>query len=384
MVKKEMMALILAGGQGSRLGALTKNVAKPAVAFGGKYKIIDFVLSNCSNSGIDTVGVLTQYKPLDLNAHIGIGTPWDLDIHHGGVSILPPYMDEKVGTWYKGTANAVYQNLGYLDRYDPEYVLILSGDHIYKMDYSKMLKYHKEKEADATIAVIDVTNEEAKRFGIMNTNADGRIIEFEEKPKKPKSTLASMGVYIFNYKTLKRFLIDDEADEKSAHDFGKNIIPAMLTSFQKLYTYRFEGYWRDIGTIESIWDTNMDLIRPDNDLDLFSDSWKIYTKSSDLPPQYVGPTAKICNSLISEGCQIYGTVENSIIFPGVTILENSLVKDSIIMSDTVIESDVAIRKAILCNHVLVHGKNEIGDGESIEVVEEDSEIASDSYAKAVG
>lgn len=247
-----------------------------------------------------------------------------------------------------------------------------------------MLKYHKEKEADATIAVIDVTNEEAKRFGIMNTNADGRIIEFEEKPKKPKSTLASMGVYIFNYKTLKRFLIDDEADEKSAHDFGKNIIPAMLTSFQKLYTYRFEGYWRDIGTIESIWDTNMDLIRPDNDLDLFSDSWKIYTKSSDLPPQYVGPTAKICNSLISEGCQIYGTVENSIIFPGVTILENSLVKDSIIMSDTVIESDVAIRKAILCNHVLVHGKNEIGDGETIEVVEEDSEIASDSYAKAVG
>ncbi len=378
MVKKDMVALILAGGQGSRLGELTKKVAKPAVAFGGKYKIIDFALSNCSNSGIDTVGVLTQYRPLDLNAHIGIGAPWDLDMRHGGVSILPPYMQKDVVTWYKGTANAVFQNLEYLDRYDPEYVLVLSGDHIYKMDYSKMLKYHKKKEADATIAVIDVSYEEAKRFGIMNVDDDGRIVEFEEKPANPKSTLASMGVYIFNYQTLKKFLIDDEADEKSDHDFGKNIIPKMLKEFKKLYTYSFDGYWRDIGTIESIWETNMDLLRPDSGLDMYEDKWKIYTASTYSPAQYIGENAELDNSMISEGCIVKGKVKNSIVFTGAVVEEGAVVEDSLIMLDSVIKSGAHVKKAIICNRAAIGENVSVGDGETIKVVGEDCIITADT------
>ena len=378
MVKKDMVALILAGGQGSRLGELTKKVAKPAVAFGGKYRIIDFALSNCSNSGIDTVGVLTQYRPLDLNAHIGIGAPWDLDMRHGGVSILPPYMQKDVVTWYKGTANAVFQNLEYLDRYDPEYVLVLSGDHIYKMDYSKMLKYHKKKEADATIAVIDVSYEEAKRFGIMNVDDDGRIVEFEEKPANPKSTLASMGVYIFNYQTLKRFLIDDEADEKSDHDFGKNIIPKMLKEFKKLYTYSFDGYWRDIGTIESIWETNMDLLRPDSGLDMYEDKWKIYTASTYSPAQYIGENAELDNSMISEGCIVKGKVKNSIVFTGAVVEEGAVVEDSLIMLDSVIKSGAHVKKAIICNRAAIGENVSVGDGETIKVVGEDCIITADT------
>ena len=382
MVKKDMVALILAGGQGSRLGELTKKVAKPAVAFGGKYKIIDFALSNCSNSGIDTVGVLTQYRPLDLNAHIGIGAPWDLDMRHGGVSILPPYMQKDVVTWYKGTANAVYQNLEYLDRFDPEYVLVLSGDHIYKMDYSKMLKYHKKRGADATIAVIDVSYEEAKRFGIMNTNDEGRIIEFEEKPKVPKSTLASMGVYIFNYQMLKKFLIDDEADKNSEHDFGKNIIPSMLRNFKKLYTYAFDGYWRDIGTIDSIWETNMDLLRPDSGLDMYEDKWRIYTASTYSPALYIGETADLENSMISEGCVVKGTVKNSIVFTGAVIEEGAVVEDSLIMLDAVVKSGAHIKKSIICNRATIGEDVCVGDGENIKVVGEDCVVTADTDCAA--
>lgn len=369
-----MVALILAGGQGNRLGELTKNVAKPAVAFGGKYKIIDFALSNCSNSGIDTVGVLTQYRPLDLNAHIGIGAPWDLDMRHGGVSILPPYMQKDVVTWYKGTANAVYQNLEYLDRYDPDQVLILSGDHIYKMDYSKMLKYHKKTGADATIAVINVGYEEAKRFGIMNVNDEGRIIEFEEKPAKPKSTLASMGVYIFDYQTLRKFLIEDEANTASAHDFGKNIIPAMLRNFKKLYTYNFDGYWRDIGTIDSIWETNMDVIRPDSGLDLFDDTWRIYTTSTYSPAQFIGSTAHLENSMISEGCIVKGTVKNSIVFTGAVIEEGAVVEDSLVMLDSVIKGGAHVKKSIICNRSVIGENAVVGDGNEIQVIGEDCEV----------
>lgn len=381
MAKKDMVALILAGGQGNRLGELTKNVAKPAVSFGGKYKIIDFALSNCSNSGIDTVGVLTQYRPLDLNAHIGIGAPWDLDMRHGGVSILPPYMQKDVVTWYKGTANAVYQNLEYLDRYDPDHVLILSGDHIYKMDYSKMLKAHKKSGADATIAVINVGYEEAKRFGIMNADETGRIVEFEEKPANPKSTLASMGVYIFDYQTLKKFLIEDEAKPDSSHDFGKNIIPAMLGASKKLCTYRYDGYWRDIGTIQSIWDTNMDVIRPNSGLDLFNDKWKIYTSSTYSPPQFIGSTAKIENSMIAEGCIIKGHVKNSIIFTGAVVEEGAVIEDSLIMLDCVIKSGTHIKKSIICNRSVVKEGISIGNGQDIMIVGEDKVVSDPSDAK---
>ena len=287
MIHKNMVALILAGGQGSRLGAMTRKVAKPAVPFGGKYRIIDFALSNCSNSGIDTVGILTQYKPQQLSSHIGIGTPWDLDRVHGGVAILPPYMSEAGGDWYRGTANAVYQNLGYLDQFDPSYVLILSGDHIYKMDYRKMLDAHIAAGADATIAVIDVPLEEASRFGIMNTDETGRITSFDEKPEHPKSTLASMGIYIFSYANLKKHLEDDALDPASDNDFGKNIIPAMLAAGENLQAYRFEGYWKDVGTVQSFWEANMDLLKADNDVKLFQNDWKLYTETASIPSQYI-------------------------------------------------------------------------------------------------
>ena len=374
MTKKEIVAMILAGGQGSRLGVLTKDLAKPAVPFGGKYKIIDFPLSNCSNSGIYTVGVLTQYKPLELNSHIGIGDTWDLDRRNGGVRILPPYQKEKGGDWYKGTANAIYQNVAFIEMHDPEYVLILSGDHIYKMDYDKMLDFHKEKQADATIAVIDVPLKEASRFGIMNTNDDLSIYEFEEKPENPKSTNASMGIYIFNWKVLKRALEEDELDELSSNDFGKNIIPKMLEEGRKLVAYPFKGYWKDVGTIESLWEANMDLLKDENELSLHDDEWKIYSANPVRPAQYIGPEAKIKNSLIVEGCIVNGIVENSVLFQGVHVGENTVIRNSVIMPNTIIKENSVIDKAIIGSEVHILSNCNVGNGDSISVIASNENI----------
>ena len=368
MSKKEIIAMILAGGQGSRLGVLTKKLAKPAVPFGGKYRIIDFPLSNCSNSGIYTVGILTQYKPLELNTHIGIGSPWDLDRRDGGVSILPPYQGEKGGKWYRGTANAIYQNIEYIDRYNPEYVLILSGDHIYKMNYDDMLNFHKEKCADATIAVIDVDIRETSRFGIMNTRDDLSIYEFEEKPIKAKSTKASMGIYIFNWKVLREFLIMDENDKLSENDFGKNIIPKMLESNINLFAYPFKGYWKDVGTIRSLWEANMDLLNIENKLNLYDNNWKIYSENIASPAQYIGNNSEINESLVVEGCIIEGNVEHSVIFQGVKIGKNSIIKNSVIMNNTIIEDNVIINKAIIGSNAKINRNCNIGDGEKIAVI----------------
>ncbi|MCB2353497.1 glucose-1-phosphate adenylyltransferase [Clostridium estertheticum] len=377
MVKKEMIAMILAGGQGSRLKQLTKMTAKPAVPFGGKYRIIDFSLSNCSNSDIDTVGVLTQYQPLALNSHIGIGAPWDLDRRNGGVSLLPPYQSEDGGNWYKGTADAIFQNTNYIDSFDPEYVLILSGDHIYKMDYSKMLDYHKEKGADVTIAVIEVPKDECSRFGIMNTLDDGSIFEFEEKPKDPKSNLASMGVYIFNWSALKQLLRDDNRDEISSNDFGKNIIPKMLNNNQKLFAYHFKGYWRDVGTIESLWSANMDLLSDDNELDIHDDKWRIYTVNPMLPPQYIGPDAIINNAMLNEGCTVLGEVSNCVLFQGVHVGKGTKISNSVIMPNTKIGNNVVIDKAIIGNDVIIRRNSYIGNGRDIIVIEKGREIKAD-------
>ncbi|STB71445.1 glucose-1-phosphate adenylyltransferase [Clostridium baratii] len=368
MINKEVVAMILAGGQGSRLGVLTKNLAKPAVPFGGKYRIIDFPLSNCANSGIYTVGVLTQYKPLELNNHIGIGDAWDLDRRDGGVSILPPYQEEQGGDWYKGTANAIYQNIGYIDKYDPEYVLILSGDHIYKMDYDNMLEFHKEKNADVTIAVIEVTMEEATRFGIMNTREDLSIYEFEEKPKFPKSNKASMGVYIFNWKELKKYLKEDELDSTSSNDFGKNIIPKMLKDNKRMVAYPFKGYWKDVGTIDSLWEANMDLLLNRNELDLNASEWKIYSKNPVRPAQFIGNEARVKNSLITEGCMIYGDIENSVISQGVSVGKNVVIKDSVIMPNVRIEDNVIINKAIVGSDAVIGKGCKVGDGVNVSVV----------------
>lgn len=368
MINKEVVAMILAGGQGSRLGVLTKNLAKPAVPFGGKYRIIDFPLSNCANSGIYTVGVLTQYKPLELNNHIGIGDAWDLDRRDGGVSILPPYQEEQGGDWYKGTANAIYQNIGYIDKYDPEYVLILSGDHIYKMDYDNMLEFHKEKNADVTIAVIEVTMEEAIRFGIMNTREDLSIYEFEEKPKFPKSNKASMGVYIFNWKELKKYLKEDELDSTSSNDFGKNIIPKMLKDNKRMVAYPFKGYWKDVGTIDSLWEANMDLLLNRNELDLNASEWKIYSKNPVRPAQFIGNEARVKNSLITEGCMIYGDIENSVISQGVSVGKNVVIKDSVIMPNVRIEDNVIINKAIVGSDAVIGKGCKVGDGVNVSVV----------------
>jgi glucose-1-phosphate adenylyltransferase len=368
--KKEMIAMILAGGQGSRLGILTKGVAKPAVPFGGKYRIIDFPLSNCSNSGIDTVGVLTQYRPYTLNSHIGIGTPWDLDRNNGGVSILPPYMTEQGGDWYKGTANAIYQNMNYIDGYNPEYVLILSGDHIYKMNYEAMLDYHKENNADATIAVIDVSLEEASRFGIMNARENYEIYEFEEKPKQPKSTLASMGIYIFTWDVLRQFLIKDEADKTSQNDFGKNIIPSLLNADKKLMAYPFKGYWKDVGTVESLWQANMDLLDNSNELNIHDKNWKIYSVSPIMPSQYIANTAVVKNSLITEGCIILGEVENSILFPGVKVGPGVKISDSVIMANTKVKAGATVNKAIIGGDVIIEESSKVGNGQKIAVVGE--------------
>jgi len=352
--------MLLAGGQGSRLYALTSNVAKPAVNFGSKYRIIDFPLSNCINSGIDTVGVLTQYQPLELNDYIGNGEPWDLDRTWGGVHVLPPYQRSRGGDWYKGTANAIYQNMGFIDRYDPDYVLVLSGDHIYKMDYDKMLDFHKKNNADCTIAVIEVTLQEAKRFGIMNTDADNRIFEFEEKPAKPKSTKASMGVYIFNKNVLFEYLKADEEDKKSSKDFGKNIIPAMLRDGKRMYAYGFSGYWKDVGTIDSLWEANMDLLGEKPVLDLNDPSWKIYYRHTPENPHYIGEDAKVKNSALAEGCEIDGTVENSVLFTNITVEKGAVVRDSVIMGDCVIKAGARVEYAILDNGVVVGENARVG------------------------
>lgn len=368
MQKKEVIALILAGGQGARLKSLTTNVAKPAVPYGGKYRIIDFTLSNCANSNIDTVGILTQYQPLALNSHVGIGIPWDLDRRHGGVRILPPYTSVEGGKWYLGTANAIYENINFIQMYDPEYVLILSGDHIYKMDYSKMLEAHKHKGADVTISVIDVPLEEASRFGILNTKDDLRIYEFDEKPKQPKSTLASMGVYIFTWSALKQYLLKDNLDPESEHDFGKNIIPSMLEANLKLYAYIFEGYWKDVGTIHSFWEGNMDLLDRDNTLDLYDDSWRIYTKNDDLPPQYIGEKAIIENCMVNEGCEIHGTLKHSILFTEIHVGEGAVVEDSILFPGVKVGAGAKVYKAIVTEDYIIEPGEVIGNPEGQEIL----------------
>ena len=351
--KKTCVAMLLAGGQGSRLGILTKKVAKPAVPYGGKYRIIDFPLSNCTNSGIDTVGVLTQYQPLELNAYIGSGAPWDLDITNGGVFVLPPYQKGKSGEWYRGTANAIYQNIAFIEQYNPDYVLILSGDHIYKMDYNAMLNYHIRHGADATIAVREVPWEEASRFGIMNTDSDDRIIEFEEKPKNPKSNKASMGVYIFTWEKLRHYLEEDEADKKSSNDFGKNIIPNMLNDKQVLVAYSFSGYWKDVGTIESLWEANMDLLETPMPIDMHDKRWRIFAKNPGMAPHYIAKGATVRDSLITEGCEVYGNVNHSILFAGVIIEEGAKVESSVIMPGSIIKRGAVVRRAIVAENAVV-------------------------------
>ena len=357
--KKECVAMLLAGGQGSRLYTLTEKTAKPAVQFGGKYRIIDFPMSNCVNSGIYTVGVLTQYQPLVLNEYIGNGEPWDLDRVASGVRVLPPYQGSNGADWYKGTANAIYQNLNFIDRYDPDYVLILSGDHIYKMDYSKMLKQHKETGADCTIAVLDVPLDQASRFGIMNTDEDNRILEFEEKPPHPKSTKASMGIYIFNRKLLAEYLIRDEADPNSSKDFGKNVIPAMLNDGCRMFAYAFEGYWKDVGTIGSLWEANMDLLGSDPAFHLHDPAWRIYFRNNAEPPHLIGDFARVTNSMITEGCEIQGVVENCVLSAGVKVARGAYVKDSVIMSG------VTIGEGATVNYSIIDSDTEIGAGSVI-------------------
>ena len=354
--------MLLAGGQGSRLGILTKNVAKPAVPYGGKYRIIDFPLSNCTNSGIDTVGVLTQYQPLELNSYIGSGAPWDLDISNGGgVFVLPPYQTVKGSEWYRGTANAIYQNLSFIEEYNPDYVLILSGDHIYKMDYNAMLTDHIRNDADATIAVRPVPWEEASRFGIMNTDDENRIIEFEEKPKKPNSNKASMGVYIFTWEKLRKYLIDDENDKKSSNDFGKNIIPAMLGAQERMFAYNFEGYWKDVGTIESLWEANMDLLMENPPINLHDKGWRIYARNPGFPPHYVAKGASITDSLVTEGSEIYGNVHHSIIFAGVTVEEGANVQDSVIMPGSIIKRGAVVRRTIVAENAVIGAGAIVGE-----------------------
>ena len=359
-MKKSCIAMLLAGGQGSRLYALTQNVAKPSVPFGGKYRIIDFPLSNCANSGIDTVGVLTQYKPLQLNSYIGTGQPWDLDVSDGGVYILPPYLGaHEQGSWFTGTANAIYQNLAFIENYDPENVLILSGDHIYKMDYAKMLKEHLEKDAACTIAVLQVSLEEATRFGIMNVGEDGYVSEFEEKPKHPKSDLASMGIYIFNWQKLCKYLIEDEADPNSSKDFGKNIIPNMLKNGEKLWPYRFDGYWRDVGTITSLWDANMDMLSTTL-INLYDPDWPISSRSPVCPPHYTGKKAEIVHSIVTEGCEIEGHVENSVLSPSVRVGEGAKVLYSVLMPGAVVEPGATVEYAIVGENTVIKAGAHVG------------------------
>lgn len=359
--KNECIAMLLAGGQGSRLGVLTKNIAKPAVPYGGKYRIIDFPLSNCVNSGIYTVGVLTQYQPLELNDYIGNGGPWDLDRANGGVHILSPYQQIEGTEWYKGTANAIYQNIQFIDRYNPEYVAILSGDHIYKMDYAKMLQYHKEKDAACTIAMLEVPWEEASRFGLMFVDDDGRITAFEEKPKNPKSNKASMGVYMFTWEKLRKYLIDDEADPDSSNDFGKNVIPAMHEAGERLFAYGFDGYWKDVGTIDSLWEANLDLLNPKANIDLSDNSWKIYGRGAVTAPQYVSDKAVIENSLAAEGCEIEGKVDYSVLFSNVTVEEGAFVDYSIVMPGAVIKKGAVVQYAMVAENAVIEEGAVVGE-----------------------
>lgn len=384
--KQEIVAMLLAGGQGTRLQVLTKDMAKPAVPFGGKYRIIDFPLSNCANSGISTVGVLTQFMPLELNSYMGNGNPWDLDRVDGGLTILPPYTAGKTGEWYKGTANAIYQNIKYIEQYDPEYVLILSGDHIYKMNYNKMLEFHKEKKADLTVAHINVPLEEASRFGILNTDDDLRIVEFLEKPEHPVSTKASMGIYIFNWKVLKEYLIRDEENPESEKDFGKNIIPMLLEEDRRIYAYPFAGYWKDVGTIESLWEANMDLIKRKEDFNISDKTWKIYYRHEGRLPQYIGESAEVTESMISDGTIVLGKVHESIVSSGVSIAQNSRVLGSIIMQNAVIEEGATVVNSIIAEGTVVKSGVTVGHEEielgkdmitvigNFEVVEEDTKV----------
>ena len=358
---KECIAMLLAGGQGSRLYALTRKLAKPAVPFGGKYRIIDFPLSNCVNSGIDTVGILTQYQPLVLNDYIGNGQPWDLDRLYGGVHVLPPYQTATGSDWYKGTANAIYQNINFIERYDPQYVVILSGDHIYKMDYSEMLAFHKEKGADCTIAVLEVPWEEAPRFGIMTADADGTITKFEEKPKQPQSNLASMGIYVFTWEKLRKYLVEDEADKTSSNDFGKNIIPNMLADNQKMVAWPFDGYWKDVGTIDSLWEANMEVLDPENSgIDVFDEEWKIYSRNPVLPAQKIGPRAVVEDSLVTEGCRIYGSVKHSVLSAGVVVEDGATVEDAVLMDGVVVKAGAVVKRCILAEDVVVGAGAKVG------------------------
>lgn len=369
--KMECIAMLLAGGQGSRLGILTKNIAKPAVPYGGKYRIIDFPLSNCVNSGISTVGVLTQYQPLELNDYIGNGQAWDLDRANGGVHILSPYQQIKGTEWYKGTANAIYQNINFIDRYSPEYVAVLSGDHIYKMDYNKMLEYHKENDAACTIAMLEVPWEEASRFGLMITNEDNSIAEFEEKPKNPRSNKASMGVYIFTWSKLRQYLIDDEADPNSSNDFGHDVIPKMHANGERMFAYLFDGYWKDVGTIDSLWEANLDLLNPKVDLDLSDPTWKIYSRTPVAPPHYVSADATVQNSMIAEGSRVFGDVDFSILFSNVTVEEGAVVRDSIVMPGTVVKSGATVQYAIVAENAVIEKDAVVGQRpEDMENLEE--------------
>ena len=385
MRKKKCVAMLLAGGQGSRLYALTNNIAKPAVSFGGKYRIIYFPLSNCVNSGIDTVGVLTQYQPMILNNYIGNGQPWDLDRNFGGVHILPPYQGKNSSDWYKGTANAIYQNIRFMSQYNPDYVLVLSGDHIYKMNYALMLNYHILNNADCTIAAINVPIEEASRFGVLNTNADGSIYEFEEKPKKPKSTLASMGIYIFSAEKLYKYLEEDNANPNSSNDFGKDILPKMLADGQKMMAYEFEGYWKDVGTIDSLFEANMDLLGDNPKFDVGDNSWKIQSRSPLAPPHFIGEGAKVDNSIIMSGCEIFGTVENSILSSDVIVKKGAVVKNSIIMGDVKIEEDAVIEYSIIDENVSISKNARVGqpktDNKGIAVIGRNTVIGKDAIVE---
>ena len=383
MKKKRCIAMLLAGGQGSRLGLLTKVVAKPAVPFGGKYRIIDFPLSNCANSGIDVVGVLTQYQPLELNRYIGSGQPWDLDLTNGGVFVLPPYMKAKSGEWYSGTANAIYQNVSFIEQYDPDYVLILSGDHIYKMNYNKMLAAHMDSQADITIAVRPVPWEVAPSFGIMNVDENNTIVEFEEKPKHPKSNLASMGVYIFTWSVLRQYLEKDAHNAASKNDFGKNIIPAMLEDKRCLKAYAFQGYWKDVGTIESLWEANMDLLKIPPEFNLNDRRWPIYARSPILPPHFIGSGAAVEDSMIAEGCEVNGSVKNSVLFYGVEIEEGASVEDSVIMPYAHIAAGAVVRRAIVAENCVVNSGCSVGEADGdIALVGQDTQLPAGFVVRA--
>ncbi len=365
MIHSKVVAMILAGGQGSRLKNLTRKTAKPAVHFGGKYRIIDFTLSNCANSGIHSVGILTQYQPLALNTHIGTGVPWDLDRRSGGVEVLPPYMSTEGGRWYAGTANAIYENIDFIDLHAPEYVLILSGDHIYKMDYREMISFHRSTNADVTVSVIEVPWEEASRFGILNTKDDDVIYEFDEKPAEPKNNLASMGIYVFNWKLLRRYLREDHKNKESTHDFGADIIPEILRKGHRMMAYRFRGYWKDVGTVESYWEAHMDLLDPNNELRLYDDDWKIYTKNLDAPPHYISAEGHVENSLLNEGCVVYGTVRNSILSTSSVVEKGAVVEDSIILPYAVVGKNAVLKKTIVLSHHKVAEGEALGSDDTI-------------------